>query len=47
MDLVSITARIPAVGETVVGTDFQIHTGGKGANQAVAVTWAQTPLASN
>jgi ribokinase len=36
-DLVSTTKRIPAVGETVIGTDFHIHPGGKGANQAVAV----------
>jgi len=37
IDLVALTRRIPAVGETVTGTDFQIHPGGKGANQAVAV----------
>jgi ribokinase len=36
-DLVAIADRIPAVGETVLGTGFQIHPGGKGANQAVAV----------
>lgn len=36
-DLVAVTRRIPAVGETVSGSDFQIHPGGKGANQAVAV----------
>jgi ribokinase len=36
-DLVAVTKRLPAVGETVIGSDFQIHPGGKGANQAVAV----------
>jgi ribokinase len=36
-DLVAIADRIPAVGETVLGTGFQVHPGGKGANQAVAV----------
>jgi ribokinase len=37
IDLVSTTERIPAIGETISGTGFQIHPGGKGANQAVAV----------
>ncbi len=36
-DLVAFANRIPAVGETVLGTGFQVHPGGKGANQAVAV----------
>ena len=36
-DLVATADRIPAVGETVLGTGFQVHPGGKGANQAVAV----------
>jgi ribokinase len=37
MDLVSRTERIPRPGETVIGSSFQMHSGGKGANQAVAV----------
>ncbi len=36
MDLVVKTARIPALGETVLGGDFLMVPGGKGANQAVA-----------
>src|SRR3954468_6703777 len=37
MDLVSHTGRIPAPGESVIGSSFEMHSGGKGANQAVAV----------
>ncbi len=37
MDLVSRTERMPVAGETIFGSNFQTHTGGKGANQAVAV----------
>lgn len=37
MDLVSSTERIPVAGETILGSSFQTYTGGKGANQAVAV----------
>lgn len=36
MDLVASAPHIPAPGETILGTDFQTHPGGKGANQAVA-----------
>ena len=43
-DLVAVTRRIPAIGETVIGTDFQIHPGGKGANQAVAVARLGYPV---
>jgi len=36
MDLVVRSARIPVVGETIMGSDFMTNPGGKGANQAVA-----------
>jgi ribokinase len=36
MDLVATAAHIPAAGETLLGTNFESHPGGKGANQAVA-----------
>lgn len=35
-DLTLYTPRMPRPGETVAGTDFAIHPGGKSANQAVA-----------
>lgn len=41
MDLVSRTPRIPQPGETVIGTQFQMFPGGKGANQAVAAARLQ------
>lgn len=44
LDLVAVAERIPAVGETVIGTDFQIHPGGKGANQAVAIARLGYPV---
>lgn len=37
MDLVSRTKFFPGSGETVIGSGFEMHSGGKGANQAVAV----------
>ena len=37
MDLVTQTERIPGPGETLIGSGFEVHSGGKGANQAVAV----------
>lgn len=36
MDFVVFVDRLPAPGETVLGRDFQMFPGGKGANQAVA-----------
>lgn len=36
MDMVAFTPRLPAPGETVLGTRFEMACGGKGANQAVA-----------
>ena len=43
-DLVSVSERIPVIGETVLGKDFQVHPGGKGANQAVAVARLGYPV---
>lgn len=36
LDLVATAARLPAPGETLIGTGYGEHAGGKGANQAVA-----------
>jgi ribokinase len=36
MDIVVRTCRAPSAGETVLGQDYALYTGGKGANQAVA-----------
>jgi ribokinase len=44
LDLVAIAGRIPAAGETVLGSEFQMHPGGKGANQAVAVVRLGYPV---
>ena len=44
LDLVATSENIPAIGETVIGTDFQIHPGGKGANQAVAIARLGYPV---
>ena len=43
MDMVACTPRIPAVGETVIGTSFSTTPGGKGANQAVAAARLSYP----
>jgi ribokinase len=44
MDLVSNVPRIPRAGETIFGRDFQMHPGGKGANQAVGVARLEYPV---
>ena len=36
MDLITRAPRRPVPGETLIGTDFSQHLGGKGLNQAVA-----------
>jgi ribokinase len=36
LDLVATTARLPGPGETVSGTSYSEHAGGKGLNQAIA-----------
>ena len=40
MDLVVRTPRLPAPGETVLGSAFATSQGGKGANQAIAAARA-------
>ena len=35
-DLVAYVDRAPEAGETITGRSFEMHGGGKGANQAVA-----------
>ena len=44
LDLIAHADHIPAVGETVQGSGFQMHPGGKGANQAVAVARLGYPV---
>lgn len=44
IDLVARADRIPLVGETVHSSDFQMHPGGKGANQAVAAARLGYPV---
>ncbi|MFT3854660.1 MAG: ribokinase [Ilumatobacteraceae bacterium] len=45
LDLVASTERLPGPGETVLGTSFAEHAGGKGLNQAVAATRAGARVA--
>ena len=44
LDLVVQVHKIPGVGETVLGGDFQTHPGGKGANQAAEVGLLNHPV---
>ena len=44
LDLVTNADHIPAAGETVQGSGFQMHPGGKGANQAVAIARLGYPV---
>lgn len=44
LDLVVHVDKIPGVGETVLGGDFQTHPGGKGANQAAEVGRLNYPV---
>jgi ribokinase len=44
IDLVARAERVPLAGETVHSSDFQMHPGGKGANQAVAVARLGYPV---
>jgi ribokinase len=37
IDLVACASRLPAPGETILGSSFDVFNGGKGANQAVAI----------
>ena len=45
LDLVAVAARLPAPGETVLGTTYAEHAGGKGLNQAVAAARAGARVA--
>lgn len=44
MDMVVKVARHPVPGETLLGSDYSMHPGGKGANQAVAVARLGGPV---
>lgn len=37
MDLVTLSEKVPKMGETLLGQEFRTIPGGKGANQAVAL----------
>src|SRR5215211_707978 len=42
-DLAAFGSPLPRPGETVIGTDFSLVLGGKGANQAIAAVRAGAP----
>jgi ribokinase len=44
IDLVASTSRLPAPGETILGSSFEVFNGGKGANQAVAIAKLGAPV---
>jgi ribokinase len=44
MDMVTLTPKIPSIGQTVIGTAFSTTPGGKGANQAVAAARLGYPV---
>lgn len=44
MDMVSRVATVPRSGETVLGSSFKMHPGGKGANQAIAAARLGQPV---
>jgi ribokinase len=44
MDLVTYVTRLPQIGETIIGRDFQQIPGGKGANQADAIAKLGAPV---
>jgi ribokinase len=44
IDLVACSHRLPAPGETILGSSFDVFNGGKGANQAVALAKLGAPV---
>jgi len=44
LDLVVRVDKIPGVGETILGSGFQTHPGGKGANQAAEIGLLKSPV---
>jgi ribokinase len=44
MDMVTLTPKIPSIGQTVIGSGFSTTPGGKGANQAVAAARLGYPV---
>jgi ribokinase len=44
IDLVASANHLPAPGETILGSTFEVFNGGKGANQAVAIAKLGAPV---